>query len=116
MQDVDMVKKREELQAELRDDPEALKFIDSFSQLMDDLYKQEGMLPIRFEHLEKNEEVMSFIENRYKQYMDWIIHAWSSKKQQLTRKEFDNIYSIEAFDALECINWAFAAVKKLNLI
>jgi hypothetical protein len=115
MQEVGMVKKRNELQAQFGNDPKALKFIDSFSKLMDDLYKQEGMLPIRFEHLE-NEEVMPFIENRYKQYMNWIIHTWSSRKQRPNKKEFVNIYDIEAFDDLACINCIFAVVKKLNFI
>lgn len=59
---------------------------------------------------------MSFIENRYKQYMNWLPQAWSSKKRELTREEFDNIYSIEAFDALHCITWVFEVIRKLNLI
>jgi len=116
MLDVVKVKIPKELQAELGDNPEALKFIDSLSQLMDDLYKQEGMLPIRLEHLERNKEIMTFLEHRYEKYKDWIFPAWSSKKQQLTQEEFKNVYNIEAFDALECIKWAFDALKKLNLI
>ncbi len=116
MQEVDWPEKREEEKAKLGNDPEAVKFIDSLTQLMDDLYSREGMLPIRFEHLETNREVMSFIENRYKQYMNWLPQAWSSKKRELTREEFDNIYSIEAFDALHCITWVSEVIRKLNLI
>jgi len=117
MHDVEEVEIWKKLQAELGDNPEALKFIDSLRKLMDDLYKQEGMLPIRFEHLEGNKEIMPFIEKRYKEYMNWII-AWYPKKQHLhlTQKEFDAVYSVEAFDAFECINWAFDVVRKLNLI
>ena len=59
---------------------------------------------------------MPFIEDRYKQSRKWLHQAWSSKKQGLTREEFDNLYSIEAFDALGCIKWAFEATQKLNLI
>lgn len=54
---------------------------------------------------------MPFIEDRYKQYMKWLPQAWSSKKQGLTGEEFDNLYSIEAFDTLECIKWAFEATQ-----
>ena len=46
--------KTEKLKAELGKDPDALKFIDLMTKLIDDQYIGEGMLPIRFEHLETN--------------------------------------------------------------
>ena len=116
MQEVDWPQEREQLKAELGSDSDMAKYIDLMAQLVDDLCSREGMLPIRFEHLEMKREVVPFIENRYKQYMAWLPQAWSSKKKELTKEEFDNIYSIEAFDALECVNWAFAVTSKLNFI
>lgn len=116
MQEVDWPQKMEQMKVELGNDSDTVKFIDLMTQLINDEYSRKGMLPIRFEHLETNREVIPFIEQRYKQYMAWLPQAWSSKQRELSREEFENIYSIEAFDALECITWAFEILHKLKLI
>lgn len=116
MREVDWPQEIERLKAEFGNDSEVARLIDEINQSEHDSYSKEGMLPIRFEHIEAKKEVIPFIENRYKQYMIWLPQAWSSRKRELSGDEFRNIYGIEAFDALDCIKWAFEVFKKLNLI
>jgi len=104
----------------MRNDPfnntKSAKLIDLISKLMQEYPKSVGMLPIRFEHLETNPEIIPFIENQIEQYLSWLPFAWESRKRELSAEEFTNIYGIETYEALQCINWSFKIVHKLGLI
>lgn len=77
--------------------------------------KNDGMLGIRFKHLEKKDNLL-FINKRYYEYIKWFSSVVSLKTDGITERERETIYTHEAFDARECLSWAFEVNKKLGFI
>lgn len=116
MQDVTMPDIIERMEKDPFNDADAGKLISFLWRMMEEYPKSIGMLPIRFEHLERNPEIIPFIENQTEQYIKWLPSAWQSKQGKITEEEFMHLYGIETYDALQCLNWTFKVVRKLGLI
>lgn len=79
-------------------------------------------IPIHIEHLERDEEIMPFIEIRMKEYANWIVPRLVKYNQNnnddtiLMPDGLMAVYGFEAFDALTCIRWSFKVIKALYII
>lgn len=102
--------------SEYKDDRNITETIELLSKLADEQREKSGMLTIRFDFLELNEEIMPFIKSRYEAYLRWLPEFWSAKKKVIRIEDFCQIYGIEAFDSLSCITWSFEILKELNYL
>ncbi len=109
----DTVKK---VKAIFKTDRKVTEKLESLLKLNNEQVHQTGMLTVRFDFLESNKEMMAFVENRYKDYFNWLPETWSAKRQSMKNEDFNLLYDIEAFDALTSINWSFEILKALNFL
>lgn len=103
------------IRQEYGDNPETMAQISELEKSLNAKRDNGGMLGIRFEHLEK-QEIFSFISRRYGEYINWFSSLESVRSRTVTEKEREVIYIHEAFDARECLTWAFEVLKKLGII
>jgi hypothetical protein len=96
-------------------DPKIMEQINELERALEKKRLNGGMLGIRLEYLEK-EPILSFISWRYMEYIKWLSSVVSLKGQTITKKELEVIYIHEAFDAQECLTWAFNVNIKLGFI
>lgn len=106
----------EQVKSEYKDDPEIIREIELLSESAKESSEKEGMFTIRFDFLEPNQEIMSFIKSRYDEYLKWLPEVWSTKKHVTNIEDFHWIYGIETFDALSCIKWSFEILNELNYL
>ena len=110
LEQVQLPKIREQVKAEFGLTSDIMKKINEMDKQFDKKRNLDGMLGIRFKHLEKS-EILSFIDKRYLAYLKWL-----SAKGNITTKEREVIFTHEAFDAQECLTWAFEIIKTLGFI
>ncbi len=102
------------LRNEFKDDSEILEKIELLANESEEYSRQHGMFTVRFDFLEPNEEMMPFIESRYKEYIEWFPEILRKKKNTLNDVELSSLYGIEAFDALSCLKLSYEVLKELN--
>jgi hypothetical protein len=99
-----------------KDHPEIIKVIEALAESEKETREKEGMLTIRFDFLETNQEIMTSMESRYDEYLKWLPKFWPTKKHIMNFDLFRLTYDIECFDALSCIKWGFDILRKLDYI
>ncbi|GEM_PF-6912082 len=82
-------------------------------------------IPIHIEHLERKQEIMTFIRKRIKEHMNWVgsaisrLNTYKKRNNDTTILKLDElllVYGVEALDALTCIRWSFKVLKALYII
>lgn len=116
MDQVDFPRMVERVKTEFRDDREVIETVELLLKLADEQLDQTGMLTVRFDFLESNQETMPFIESRYRDYLVWLPKTWSVKKQAMKIEDFRWLYDIETFDSLSSIEWSSEILKALNFL
>jgi len=106
----------EDVKREFSHDHQVLRAIDLLNAEAKRYSEEEGMLTVRLGFLETNNEMMRFIDGRYQKYMIWVSRINRSIATGVTDEEFRILYSIEAFDALSCIQWGFDILTALNCL